>query len=242
MRSPDFGRRIAGVAALAAAASLGFSVRAEAQTDSVKVTAAVSAVVGTPVAAFGERVGGAVGAEGMLRVGRDSARSAWRVGLGVLVYGWDTETVCVTTSIGCRLRMGVTTTNAIWSLETGPEWRVSMGQTQLRGAVLAGASLMLTTTGVSGDYTVFPILSQREIEDLGFVWGAGVGATRALGPAVSLDVEAGYRQHGLRRYLVEGGIEELTSGAVSRDVQRSDVSLLQWRVGLRFALPQDKDR
>ena len=229
---------------LMAGASLVTAGPAAAQGDSLRMTASLSAVVGTPVASFGDRVDGAGGLEAMLRVGRDASPMTWRVGLGVLFYGWDTETVCVSTTIGCRLRMGVTTTNEIWSLETGPEFRRAVGRAEWRGALVAGGSFMVTNTGVTGDYQPLPILGQSEVEDGGFVWGGGLGLSLPLGDQrrVRFDAEASYRQHGRRRYLVEGGITELIGGGVVRDVQRSEVALLQWRVGLSFALPESTRR
>ncbi len=207
----------------------------EAQQDSLRLEPSFGVIVGTPIASFGERVDGALGLDAMLRVVRDREPLAWRFGVSALVYGWDTETTCVTTGLDCRLRVGVTTTNQIWSLETGPELHGALGPLQWRGHLSAGASLVSTTTGMTGDYQIFPILNQDESLDGGFVWGGGAGASYPLGFFTALrptlDVEASYRQHGVRSYLVEGGISS-TGGSLIRDTQRSNVSLLQWRVGI----------
>jgi hypothetical protein len=218
-----------------AAAALLIAGPIEAQQDSLRLEPSLGAIVGTPISSFGKRVDNALGIDAMLRVARDDKPMSWRLGVSVLVYGWDTETTCVSTGLDCRLRIGVTTTNQIWSVETGPERRGTIGPLEWRGHLSAGASVIHTLTGMTSDYEIFPTHNQEESADGGFVWGGGVGLSYALGSGTALrptlDVEASYRQHGIRSYLVEGGISSTTGGIV-RDMQRSNVSLLQWRVGV----------
>lgn len=229
------------VAVMAASVMLG-APPLLAQEDSLRVEARAAVVYGTALAGFGERVDDAMGVEFGLRLSRGS-ELAWRVAAGAMLYGHDAERACVTTSLGCRVRLGVVTTNSIWALETGPEVGVVAGPLALRGHLVAGASWMVTNTGLTGDYDPLPILNTQELADGGLLWGGGVGASYALrkfaAPGVALEFALQYRQHGLRRYLVEGGVAETTTG-VPLDVQRSNVSLLSWRLGAAVQMPRSR--
>lgn len=195
-------------------------------------------ILAQPMGEFDEYVGLGGGADGFFRFPFDEAGVvSLRAQLGFVNYGNETQRVCLSETVGCRIQVDLTTSNNIFLFGIGPELAVPAGPLRLYANGTAGFSYFSTDSNVEGTSDVEPFASTRNFGDGGFAWSAGGGLQVHLtetdrGVSIALDIGASLQKNGQREYLTEGGITDLPDGSIRLDVLRSDADLLLWRLGV----------
>jgi len=201
-------------------------------------------VIGQPLGEFRDYVRAGFGLDGFWRVGLDP--DGWvslRVDGAFLVYGQETNRVCLSATVGCRIQVDVTTSNSIVAAGLGPELAIPLGPTGggLYGGMSAGFSYFSTDSRVGGtqDPPDAAFASTRNFSDGGFAWTASGGlrfpVTRGRTP-VSVDLGVRRVGSGRREYLTRGDISERPDGSLEFNVRRSEADLLLWRIGVAVGL------
>jgi hypothetical protein len=196
----------------------------------------VALEAGIPTGAFGDRVsdGGAV--HGFLRVGIDDrGLFALRLQAGYFGYGDESTSTCLGAGPTCRVKVDITTANAIISLGLGPELSFPAGIFRVTGHALIGASYATTYSGArkSGLFPDFFATSEH-LGDGGFTWSAGAGVAMPISRNAAIELGVTYQAHSARNYLVRGGITDLPDGSIQLDLQRSSMNLVGVRLGMTF--------
>jgi hypothetical protein len=206
----------------------------------------LAAAIAQPTDEFADYVSVGGGLHGFLRVGLD-ARSiaAIRLGGGFITYGNETERVCLSTTVGCRIQVDLTTSNNIFLLGLGPELTLPLGPVRIYGNGSVGFSYFSTESQVEGSSQEEPFASTENYGDGGFAWSAGGGievqVAVANGTPIAIDLGLGYQKNGLREYLTEGGIVDNPDGSITLDVKRSQANFLLWRLGVSIGLRSTED-
>jgi hypothetical protein len=199
----------------------------------------VSFSVGQPSGTFDRYVdeGFGVGAHGLYRVDRNGA-FAIRLDGGFLNYGRETTRVPLSSTVGGRIQVDLTTTNNIAWLGVGPQLMAPRGAVRPYVNGTAGLSYFATTSSVAGsDDTNMPFAHTTNYDDAQFSWGGGAGVLvpvhRSARTLVFLDLGARYHDNGRSvRYLREGGVRDLPNGGVRLDVIQSRADLITYHVGV----------
>lgn len=199
----------------------------------------VSLTVGQPRGTFDRYVdtGFGVGAHGLYRVDR-AGIVALRLDGGFLNYGHETTRVPLSSTVGGRILVDLTTTNNIAWLGVGPQLMAPRGAVRPYVNGTAGVSYFGTTSSVQGsDDTNAPFARTTNYDDTQFSWGGGAGVLvpvrRSARTLVSLDLGARYHDNGRNvRYLREGGVRDLPNGGLQLDVVQSRADLITYHVGV----------
>lgn len=237
------GRRLAATALLIGTAFMGGVADASAQRRPVadeypRMHAGGALMLAQPLGAFDRYVGLGGGIEGFFRVGIDEAGIvSLRLQGGFVNYGNETQQVCLSQTVGCRIVVDLTTSNNILFFGVGPELGAPAGPIRLYANGTAGFSYFSTDSNVSGDQDFEPFATTRNFGDGGFAFSAGGGMQVHLartegGTTIGLDLGASYQRNGFREYLTEGGITDLPDGSIRLDVKRSRADLMLWRLGV----------
>lgn len=164
-----------------------------------------------------------------------------RIDGGFLMYGNETQRVCLSPTVGCRIEVDLTTSNNIVLLSVGPEVSVPAGAARLYGKAGIGGDYFFTSSHVQGDVQNRPFATTRNFSDGGLAWTTGGGVeipvARARGVPIALDLGLSYQRNGRREYLTRGDIIDLPDGSIAFDAKRSDANFLLWRVGVSVGLP-----
>lgn len=207
-------------------------------TDPPRMHAGGALMLAQPVGEFDQYVGLGGGIDGFFRVALDEADVvSLRIQAGFVNYGNETQRVCLSRTIGCRIQVDLTTSNNIFLFGVGPELGVPAGPVRLYANGTIGYSHFSTDSHVSGDLEPGPFASTRNFGDGGFAWTGGGGlqihlADTGGGASIGLDMGVSYQGSGRREYLTEGDITDLPDGSIRLDVRRSRANLLLWRLGV----------
>jgi hypothetical protein len=199
----------------------------------------VSFDIGQPSGTFDRYVneGFGLGAHGLVRLG-SSGTFAVRLDGGFLNYGHETERVALSSSVGGRILLDLTTTNNIAWLGVGPQLMATSGAIRPYVNGTAGLSYFATTSSVKGSLGNHASFAQTtNYSDRQFSWGGGAGVllpvNRGGRTPVFLDLGARYHDNGRNvRYLREGGIRELPNGDLQLDVIQSRADLITYHLGV----------
>jgi len=159
---------------------------------------------------------------------------ALRADGGFVIYGSETTEVCFSTTVGCRIRLDLTTTNSIAYLNAGPQLMMPRGAVRpyVNGAI--GFSYFATTSSVKGDDNGDEIASDTNFDDITFAWAAGGGLMIPLSMGstpVLLDIGARLNRNGEVEYLKKGDIEDGPNG-IEFTPTRSEADLVTFQVGV----------
>lgn len=208
---------------------------AEAQTPP-RFAIDLSAMVAQPVGAFADYVDVGFGLGGNFRVRLDDSGVAWfRVDGGFLNYGRESQEVCLSTTVGCRIVVDLTTTNNIGFGEAGLQFEVPRGAVRPYVSGGIGYSYFFTESSVSGDDEFDPFASTRNFDDGTFTWAAGGGLKIPLHrgtTTVDLDFGARYHDNGRVDYLTEGSIVDRPDGSIDIFPTRSSASVVTYVIGV----------
>lgn len=194
-----------------------------------------------PVGEFSDYVerGFGAGIGVIVPVGENSPWSL-RVDGTVLNYGHESREVCPSTTIGCRVRLDLTTTNNVLLLAAGPQLALPRGPVRPYVQAFLGGALFSTSSSLSGVHDDVATAQTVNHHDLTWSWGGGGGLRVALPVTdhrVLMDLGARYHQNGRVDYLREGDITDLPDGSIALDPQRSRADMLTFRIGITFAPP-----
>ncbi|TVR51697.1 MAG: hypothetical protein EA421_15020 [Gemmatimonadales bacterium] len=226
-----------------AAQFTGGTMWSRADTDPLppRIHTGAGLAVAQAVGEFSEYVSVGAGIQGFLRVELDEGgRVGLRLQGAFLNYGNETQRVCLSATVGCRIEVDLTTSNNIVTVGLGPELALPIGASRLYGNALAGFGYFSTDSQVRGGLDQDPFASSRNYGDGGFSWSAGGGVeipvARAGALPVSLDLGLNYNGNGRREYLTRGGITDRPDGSLEFDVKRSEADFLIWRIGVSVGL------
>ena len=194
--------------------------------------------VGQPRGEFHQYVdnGFGVAGHGLMRIGGQGAL-ALRLDGGFLQYGRETQRVPLSSTVGGRIQVDLTTSNNIFWLGVGPQLMAPRGPLRPYVNGTAGFSYFSTTSSVEGVDSEYEFARDENFGDAVFSWGGGAGILvpvhRSAKSLVMIDVGARYHDNGRNvRYLREGGIRDLPNGQIELDVIRSRADLVTWHVGV----------
>ena len=160
---------------------------------------------------------------------------ALRADGGFIVYGSETFPVCFSSTVGCRVRLDLTTTNSIAFLNAGPQLMVPAGRIRAYVNGAAGFAYFGTTSSVSGTNTDQNFASTNNFDDITFALSGGGGVQVAVGRGrtpILLDVGVRYHGNGNVEYLREGDITDNADGSITLTPTRSEANLVTFQVGV----------
>lgn len=233
-------RRFPLAAALAAA---GFAAPLAAQIPAdapPRMRAGGGLVIAKPTGDFGEVVDLGVGLGGnfLVYITPGGALSI-RADAGFLNYGNETNRVCLSTTVGCRITVDLTTSNNIVHAHIGPQLMVPRGPVRpyVNGGI--GFSYFATTSSVEGSTDSEPFASTTNFDDGAFSWGAGGGLYIPIAISATadfaIDLAARYTATSDIEYLREGDIRDLPDGSIEFTPRRSDANLITFVLGVSVA-------
>ena len=223
---------------LAAAALALTFVPLDAQTPAPSRFAGnLSGIVAQPVGEFDDYVDVGFGIGGNLRLNLGpSGVASLRVDFGYINYGRETQRVCLSATVGCRIVVDLTTTNNIVFGHGGLQLGVPVGPVRpyVNGGV--GYAYFFTESSVEGtNNQEDPFASTTNFDDGTFSWSAGGGLVIPISSGatpVAIDVGARYLNHGEVDYLTRGSIEDNPDGSIDIFPTRSAAHLIAWTIGV----------
>jgi hypothetical protein len=225
------------VATMAGAAPLTAQV---APPEPIRLHADAALLYARPLGEFAEYIdrgfGITVGTAVLLR---PASPLSLRVDAGVINYGHETREVCLSSTIGCRVRVDLTTTNDILYVGFGPQLAAPQGPVQPYVHAFAGPTLFGTNSSLRGRDHHHNFAQTLNQHDVAFSWGGGGGLRLELpfGPTpVQLNLGARYHNHGRVEYLREGDITDLPDGSIALHPQRSRADLLSVHAGATIGI------
>jgi hypothetical protein len=196
---------------------------------------------GRPVGDFHDYVKQGFGIDGFLRWNADPGGIlSLRLEGGFLGYGHEKKRVPLSTTVGGRILVDLTTSNNIVWVGLGPQITIPMGGMRPYLNASAGFAYFFTESSVEGSNNDERFASTTNYDDGSFSWGGGGGLlipfiTRGREWAIDLGVR--YHANGEVEYLRKGGIEDMPDGSIRLHPIRSEANLVTYRVGVSFGFP-----
>jgi hypothetical protein len=157
---------------------------------------------------------------------------------GFMNYGHETYTVPLSTTVGGRITVDVTTDNNIAWIGLGPQLMLPSGAVRPYANATAGLAYFATTSNVRGDDSNEAFASDTNYDDAVFQWALGGGVlipvSRGRTP-VALDLAARYHGNGRVTYVTEGGIEDNPDGTITINAIESEARVLSFHIGVEIA-------
>jgi len=190
---------------------------------------------GLPQGAFRQNVRQGFGVDGFFRWNFDSRGIlSLRTDGAFLGYGRETKRVPLSSTIGGRILVDLTTSNNILHAGIGPQLTAPDGpfRPYVNGGI--GFSYFFTTSSVEGSHDNEPFASTTNYDDFTLSLTTGTGVLIPLGVRrdVSLDLGVQYQNNGQVRYLRKGSIIDLPNGGIQITPIESEANLLSFRVGV----------
>ena len=176
-----------------------------------------------------------VGGHALYRLDRQGA-FAVRVDGGFLNYGRETKRVPLSTTVGGRIMVDLTTTNNIAWVGVGPQLMAPRGPVRPYVNGTVGFSYFATQSSISGADDSENILHDTNYDDLVFSYSGGTGVLIPVAHGrrtlVFLDLGARFHNNGRTKYLREGGIEDLPNGQIALHPIDSNANLWTYHIGV----------
>lgn len=162
-----------------------------------------------------------------------------RVDGGFVIYGHERKRVPLSSTIGGRILVDLTTSNNIIWFGIGPQLTLPFPSLQPYFNASVGFAYFFTESSVAGsNFNSEPFASTRNFSDAAFDFSVGGGVLIPLGSSrASLDLGVRYLSNGQVAYLREGSIEDQPDGSIVLHPIRSDANLLLWRLGVSVSIP-----
>lgn len=230
-------------------ASLGFVVPASAQEQPapgpVRGGAGASFVVAIPQGQFADAIDAGFGLQlnghynltsnGVLRLRADG---------GFVQYGSETQEVCFSSTVGCRVLLDVVTSNNIIWGGLGPEIALPFDFARPYMNASIGVSYFATASYVSGDNEDESFGETTNLDDavLAFTGGAGVYFPVRISEKVpfGIDISARYHRNGRVRYLREGDITDHPDGSISFTPRHTDANMVTLQLGVSLGIREKR--
>lgn len=228
--------RILGLAALACLALAASDARGQ-TPDPARLAANLSAIIAQPIGEFDDYVNVGWGIGGNFRVNLGSSGIAsLRIDGGYINYGRETQRVCLSTTVGCRIEVDLTTTNNIVFGHAGLQLGVPSGPVRpyVNGGI--GYSYFFTQSSVEGTSNENdPFASTTNFDDGTFSLAGGAGLLIPISGGntpVSIDIGARYLNNNEVDYLTKGAIVDNPDGSIDIYPTRSEAHLITWLIGV----------
>ncbi len=203
------------------------------------VMGGLSLSYGQPMREFRDNVKQGFGIDGNLHYKVDR-RGIFSLGLegGFLTYGRETQRVPLSTTIGGRILVDLTTSNNILWLGLGPQLTAPSGPVRPYVGGTAGFAYFFTESSVEGSRSDVEFAKTTNYDDGTFAWTGSSGVLIPVGARGNgaIDIGVTYHGNGNVRYLREGDIVDLPNGGIDFEVNQSQAPLLSWRIGFRMGL------
>jgi hypothetical protein len=212
------------------------------ETGPVVLRAETSLIYASPTGEFASNIdrGFGIGAAAIVPVAGDGVFSLVLDG-GFINYGNERREVCISATVGCRIRVDLNTSNNIFFLGFGPQLAITAGPVTpyIRGT--AGLSYFGTHSSLSGTREQQSFASTQNHDDVVFSLGAGSGLRIDLPVSrvpVQLTLGARYHANGQAEYLRRGDIQDLPDGSIVLNPQRTEANLVSYHLGVTVGLRQ----
>lgn len=228
-------------AALMAAPPLpGRAQQADAPASPVRAFAGATLQVARPIGEFGDYVDVGFGVDGhfLLSLSRATALGL-RVDGGFLNYGNETRSVPLSSTVGGRITVDLTTSNNILMLGAGPQIMLPDGSLRPYAFGTAGLAYFVTESSLRGNRAGDTFATTNNYDDLTFALQGGAGVyipVRRGRTPISIDLGARYSRNGKARYLREGSIRDHPDGSISFTPIESDTDLVTFHLGVSAGL------
>jgi hypothetical protein len=164
-----------------------------------------------------------------------------RVEGGFVQYDRERKSACVSTTIGCRIRVNVNTNNDIVFGGIGPQITVPAGPLRPYMNATAGFSYFITQSSVTGrDGLDEDLFNTTNYDDAVFALTGGGGFLIPLSlgrTPVLLDLGAKFHRNGEATYLRRGSIQDNPDGSIVVTPIRSEANFITYRLGVSIGIP-----
>jgi hypothetical protein len=200
----------------------------------------VAFVQSRPTGAFSRNISFGYGAMGtyLFRLDRAGALSL-RADGGALGYGSESFRAPLSSAIGGRIEVKVSTTNYIVPLSIGPQVAWPRGLFRPYANAGLATQIFYTESGAeqADEYSDFP--STVNQSDVTSAWVVGGGLYMPIydhQTVVAIDVGVQYFAGGHAQYLRPGSIQDLANGQISITPLESDTHMVLVRIGVKIGL------
>lgn len=201
---------------------------------------ALSFVQSRPQDTFGRNIGLGYGIDGayLFRLDRAGAL-ALRADAGFLQYGNESKQVPLSSTIGGRIQVDVSTNNYIVPLSIGPQIMWPKGPIRPYANAGIGGQFFFTQSSVEGTDNATSFANTTNQWDKTMTWVGGGGLYIPVyqrGVNVLIDVGAQYVKGGRARYLKPGSIEDLPNSQIRITSMESETHMVLMRLGVKVGL------
>lgn len=162
-----------------------------------------------------------------------------RVDGGLLIYGHETKRVPLSSTVGGRILVDLTTSNNIVWAGIGPQITLPTEGIQPYGFGQIGFAYFFTQSSVEGSNNDEPFASTTNYSDATFRYAFGGGFLvpfRSRTTEWAIDLGVMYHGNGQVKYLREGDITDMPDGSIVLHPRQSDANLLTYRAGFSITL------
>jgi hypothetical protein len=200
----------------------------------------VAFIQSRPQDAFANNVGFGYGANGTYMFRLDNAGIfGLRADGSFLQYGRESKRVPLSSTIGGRIQVDVSTTNYIIPVSIGPQIMWPKGSVRPYANAGIGGQFFFTQSSVEGSDNSDSFANTTNQWDKTLNWVAGGGVYVPLYERrfnVLLDIGAQYLNGGKARYLKPGSIEDLPDSQIRITPLESNTHMVLVRFGVRLGM------
>lgn len=169
----------------------------------------------------------------------DAGIFALRADAGFLQYGRESKRVPLSSTIGGRIQVDVSTSNFLVPLSIGPQltWPKGSVRPYANGGI--GGQFFFTQSSVEGSDDIGSFANTTNAWDKTMVWVAGGGVYVPVYQKrfnVLLDLGAQYVNGGRARYLKPGSIEDLPDSQIRITSMESNTHLVLVKLGVKIGM------
>lgn len=200
----------------------------------------ISFVQSRPTGAFSRNIGFGYGGVGtyLLRLD-DAGIFSLRADGGVLGYGYESFDAPLSTTIGGRIQVKVSTTNYLVPLSIGPQIAWPRGAFRPYANAGIATQIFWTESGVEGTDDGGDFANTTNQSDWTGSWVLGGGVYMPVyerNTKVAIDVGVQYFTGGHAQYLRPGSIEDLGNAQIRITPLESDTHMMLVRIGVKIGL------
>jgi len=200
----------------------------------------LSFIQSRPQGVLGQNIGLGYGIDGAYLFRLDHAGAfALRADAGFLQYGNESKQVPLSSTIGGRIQVDVSTKNYIVPLSIGPQIMWPTGSVRPYANAGIGGQFFFTQSSVEGtdDATSFATTTNQWDKTLAWVAGGGVYIpVYQRNVNVLIDLGAQYVKGGRARYLKPGSIEDLPNSQIRITPMESETHMVLLKFGVKVGL------
>jgi hypothetical protein len=202
----------------------------------------VAFVQSRPTGAFRQNIGLGYGGMGtyLFRLDRAGALSLRAEG-GLLGYGYESFHAPLSTTIGGRIQVKVSTTNYVVPLSIGPQVAWPTGSIRPYANAGIATQIFYTESGIEGtddDIGDYPSTVNQSDWTRSWVFGGGVYMPiyndKTDKTTLAIDLGVQYFTGGHAQYLRPGSITDLPNARISINPFESDTHMMLVRIGVRI--------